>query len=109
MRKITAKIAKAFLAGDSLKIKNTDTDGQSFWLNGNEIARRTANGLEVSLAGWPTVTTRERVNGILYAAQTRMVIVQRDHEQYACSLASDCRRGTRISPNAWLNPEHYPF
>ena len=86
MRKITAKIAKAFLAGDSLKIKNTETDGQSVWLHGNEIARRTAFGLEVSLAGWPTVTTRERVNGILYAAQTRMVIVQRDHEQYACSL-----------------------
>lgn len=109
MRKITAKIAKAFLAGDSLKIKNTETDGQSVWLHGNEIARRTADGLEVSLAGWATVTTRERVNGILQAAQTGMRIVQRDHEQYACSLASDCRKGTRISPYAWLNPEHYPF
>ena len=57
MRKITQKIANAFANGESLKITNAETDGRSVWLHGNEIARMTDNDLEVSLAGWPTVTT----------------------------------------------------
>ena len=41
MRKITQKIANAFANGESLKIANTETDGRSVWLHGNEIARMT--------------------------------------------------------------------
>jgi len=105
MRKITQKIANAFANGESLKIKNTETDGQSVWLHGNEIARMTDNGLEVSLAGWPTVTTRERVNGICQALGKNLRIVQRDHVQYAVSLTSGCEHGVWIDASGWYSAE----
>ena len=65
MRKITQRIKKAFEQGKSLKIDNTETDGQTVWLHGNAIVKRDGWGvIEWSLAGWNTPTTRERVNGI---------------------------------------------
>lgn len=65
MRKVTQKIKAAFEAGKSLTVGNTKTDGQTVWLHGNAIVKRDASGLVLaSLAGWNTVTTRERVNGI---------------------------------------------
>ena len=65
MRKITSDIKQAFERGETLKIGNTRTDGTSVFLHGNEIIRRDINGLVFStLAGWNTVTTRERINGI---------------------------------------------
>ena len=43
------------------------TNGKEVYLHGNKIAwRSSGNGLELTLAGWPTVTTRERLNAILY-------------------------------------------
>lgn len=105
MRKITQKIANAFINGESLKIKNTETDGRSVWLHGNEIARRTADGLEVSLAGWGTVTTRERVNGILQVFNSNLRIVQRDHEQRAISRTSGCDAGVWICEHSWISAE----
>ena len=63
MRKVTQKIAKAFNDGRTLTIGNTRTDGKSVWLHGNEIVRKDNDGAtEISFAGWPTVTTRERLN-----------------------------------------------
>lgn len=68
MRKVTEQIKKAFEEGRSLKVGNTETDGQTVWLHGNAIVKRDADGLvRWSLAGWNTPTTRERVNGIANA------------------------------------------
>jgi hypothetical protein len=68
MRKVTEQIRNAFNAGTSLKVGNTETDGQTVWLHGNAIVKRDADGLvRWSLAGWNTPTTRERVNGIANA------------------------------------------
>ena len=68
MRKVTAQIKKAFEEGKSLKVRNTETDGQTVWLHGNAIVKRDSDGLvRWSLAGWNTPTTRERVNGIANA------------------------------------------
>lgn len=68
MRKVTEKIKQAFEQGKSLKIDNTETDGQTVWLHGNAIVKRDPDGLvRWSLAGWNTPTTRERVNGIANA------------------------------------------
>ena len=65
MKKVTEKIKAAFEVGKALKVGNTETDGKSVWLHGNEIVKRDPSGLVLwSLAGWNTVTTRERVNGI---------------------------------------------
>ena len=105
MRKITQKIANAFINGESLKIKNTETDGQSVWLHGNMIANKTGNGLQISMAGWPTVTTRERLNGICQAMGKNLRIVQRDHVQYAVSLSSGNDEGVHIDPRGWYLAE----
>jgi len=68
MKKITSQIAAAFHAGRSLSVGNTRTDGESVWLHGNKIIRTTEDGsIEWTLAGWNTVTTRERINGIVDA------------------------------------------
>lgn len=69
MRKITQDIANAWVAHKPRQIGNTMTDGESVWLHGNLIARRLENPLawEFTLAGWNTVTTRERLNGLLRA------------------------------------------
>jgi hypothetical protein len=64
MRKVTEQIKKAFEQGKSKKVGNTETDGTSVFLHGNEIVRRQHGLVFATLAGWNTPTTRERVNGI---------------------------------------------
>jgi hypothetical protein len=67
MRKVTSEIVKAWARGDSLTVGNTSTDGNAIWLHGNAIAWKTGDAdiIALTLAGWPTVTTRERLNGVL--------------------------------------------
>lgn len=66
MRTITKEIATAFLAGEAKSLGNTATNGREVFLFNNIIARKMEDGTSrVSLAGWNTPTTRERVNGIL--------------------------------------------
>jgi len=84
MRQETMKIAKAFKQGEKAAAARTSTDGQTVWLHGNRIAYRDENNnLCITLAGWPTVTTRERINGILDVfGFTRWGVAQRNHKQY---------------------------
>ena len=63
-RKITAEIVRAFENGETLSKSNTRTDGQAIYLHGNKIAEREDGELFISLAGWNTNTTRERLNGL---------------------------------------------
>lgn len=65
MRKITKEFAIALKNNVRKADGNTTCTGTSVFLHGNEIARVMNGRLEISLAGWPTVTTRERLNGIL--------------------------------------------
>lgn len=74
MRKITDKAARAFMTGTEMRGDNTavQVEGEDvlLTLHGHTIARRRlyrGNSLQVSLCGWGTVTTRERLNGILPA------------------------------------------
>tara|TARA_R100000951_G_scaffold11052_1_gene9217 strand:- start:233 stop:598 length:366 start_codon:yes stop_codon:yes gene_type:complete len=84
MRKETYKIAHAFLTGRPAKAARTHTDGQTVWLHNNRIAwRNKDHDVCFTLAGWPTVTTRERLNGLLNVfGQSRWGVTQRKHEQY---------------------------
>jgi hypothetical protein len=67
MRKVSKEIASAFIAGKRKTMGNTHTDGKTLWLHGNAIARRNdKGGIEISSAGWETVTTKERLNTVLY-------------------------------------------
>jgi hypothetical protein len=61
---------------------NTHTDGQSLFLHGNLIAWHIDDEtVAMTLCGWPTVTTRERLNGICTMLQ-RGSWYQMKHEQY---------------------------
>lgn len=71
MRKITKEITRAFYNGDKLKISNTETDGQAIYLFGNKIAEYQSlfandgnKKINITLAGWNSNTTRERLNGL---------------------------------------------
>lgn len=65
MRKVTEKVVEAFLSGKGRTVGNTSTDGRILLLHGNRIAERMPDGsIVATLAGWPTVTTRERLNGL---------------------------------------------
>jgi len=91
MRVITRKIKEAFEQGKSLKIGNTETDGNRVWLFGNLIIQRQEDTGKVwaTLAGWNTPTTRERVNGI-----AGLGVYQKD---FSPMLA-----GQEIDPGAWF-------
>ena len=65
MRQETKKIAQAFIDGATARAARTHTDGEALYLHGNRIAWfDKSNDLHLTLAGWPGVTTRERLNGI---------------------------------------------
>lgn len=67
-RKITTEAVQAFLQGKNYKNGNTkvSTKGSVVFLSlhNNLIAYKDKNGLFISLAGWNTPTTRERLNGL---------------------------------------------
>lgn len=76
MRQITRDAVKAFYASEPFKRGNTRVTvkplhtGASlvrFYLHNNCIAERidASDTVDITLAHWPTVTTRERVSGIL--------------------------------------------
>lgn len=70
MRKITSDIVHAFIDGNSLSVGNSSTDGKQLFLFGNLIAwkgedRNGAPGIHLTLAGYNTPTTRDRLNGVL--------------------------------------------
>jgi hypothetical protein len=63
MRQETDKIVTAFLARKPAAAARTATDGTVLLLHGNRIAWHTDDGkIMATLAGWPTVTTRDRLN-----------------------------------------------
>ena len=68
MRKITQEACIAFRGGYAYRNGNTEVtvDGidTSMYLHGNRIAYTIECALYVSLCGWNTPTTRERLNGI---------------------------------------------
>jgi hypothetical protein len=67
MRKVTKQIIKAWANYQTATSGNTHTDGETVYLHGNPIAWKTGDAdiIALTLAGWPTVTTRERLNGVL--------------------------------------------
>jgi len=84
MRKVTQQIATAFAEGKSKTVGNTRTDGTSVWLHGNKIVERREDGIFWTLAGWDTVTTRDRVNGIANAG-----VYQQKFKQFVDGVAID--------------------
>ena len=83
MTQTARRIARAFAEGKRLRIKNTETDGQHVWHHRNLIARRNADGtVDCTLAGWGTVTTRDRLNAICGAVGSFGRFYQLQFEQF---------------------------
>ena len=65
MRKESRDIAIAFKKGERCTRARTVTTGQEVFLHGHRIAWRNKDGsISLTLAGWGTVTTRDRLNTI---------------------------------------------
>ena len=82
MRQETQKIMSAFLRGQKASAARTNTDGRSVWLHGNLIAERGTTKTWFTLAGWPTVTTRDRVNGLLQLSGSDCRVFQKNGTQF---------------------------
>ena len=102
MRKVTEDIARAFVNGQKKTVSNTSTDGVSVWLHGHEIIRKDGSDLKVSLCGWGTPTTRERLNGILSIAGYNVRFFQENHEQFV--QTADVSIHVDPSDLIWIKP-----
>tara|TARA_R100000315_G_C5212196_1_gene126179 strand:+ start:103 stop:492 length:390 start_codon:yes stop_codon:yes gene_type:complete len=109
MRKITRETAEAFLEGRIKSMGNTSTDGMSYFLHGNRIAYKPSNllsgeGIRFSMRGWATVTTRERLNGILECMGEPYRIIQRHYDQYLIKLGgiSPSCKPTILNTCSWF-------
>lgn len=96
MRKITQAAAAAFSHYNAFNRDNTcvtvDLTAVRMYLHGNQIAQMSDCGpavVYVSLAGWGTPTTRERVNGLLQTLDSRCGYYQRNHKQWFSTANGD--------------------
>jgi len=93
MRQETQKIMSAFLRGEKASAQRTHTDGYSVWLHGNLIAERGKSKTWFTLAGWPTVTTRDRVNGLLELSGSVYRVFQKNGTQFLTNGTDVRERG----------------
>ena len=95
MRKITETIANAFLQGANKTQGNTSVLNGKVYLHGNLIAQKGEAGeVYMTLAGWNTPTTRERLNGIAQVLGLDASFTQRNFEPYF--------NGKQIAPNQFV-------
>lgn len=82
MRKETKTIVTAFLAGKAASATRTKTDGKTIWLHGHAISWHEKDGtIAMTLAGWPTPTTRERLNAVCELAIGKRPFSQEHYDQ----------------------------
>jgi len=82
VRQVTDRAVTAFLNRVSYRDKNTYTDGECLYLHGNMIAWRHNGWVYATLANWPTMTTRERLNGLDQRLTGKRRFYQRHHQAY---------------------------
>ena len=112
MRVVTEKTGRAFLQGNTKVCGNTQTDGKSLWLHGNRIAQKTdiLGVVMLSLAGWNTPTTRDRLNGLLDLMDIPARYYQHKFEPYLFILERksrahrtyEVRHRTEIEADDWF-------
>ena len=82
------KVLASFLEGKPRQVRNdsctvTDSGIVQLRLHGNIIAQKFINGVIYgTLAGWPTVTTRDRLNALCTAIHIGRGFSQMNHVQY---------------------------
>jgi len=98
MRKETQKIMSAFLKGEKASVGRTNTDGHNVWLHGNLIVEQGETKTWFTLAGWPTATTRDRINGLLKLSGSGCRVFQRNGKQFF----SNGDGAREINCNEWV-------
>lgn len=93
MRIVTKKSVQAMVNGTNTVSGNTrvHSDGNVMELHGNTIAifDRTNGTLTLRDCNWQTVTTKERLNGILDGFNTGKYIIQENWNWYIKDRAND--------------------
>ena len=91
MRAISIDARNALFSGGSFNRSNTRVKDGSLYLHHNKIAEYKDGSLSVSLAGWATVTTRERLNAL-----KGVDLVQKNFEQFLNGKKIDSQRWYKI-------------
>lgn len=99
MKKLEQAIVKAWREGIARTVSNTRTDGRSIFLHGNEIVRRVGRGIQINMAGWPTVTTRSRINAALEGTGWR-VYQDRGWQYLHCRGTGEIRQ---LDESGWVD------
>ena len=93
MRKVTQKTVQAMRDGQNISMGNTrvHSDGNVMDLHGNTIAvyNRADGLLTLRDCNWQTVTTKERLNGILDGFNTGKYIVKENFQWFIKDRAND--------------------
>ena len=91
MRQVTETVCRAFVNRESKILSNTESTGNRLYLHGNLIAQRDEETGQVfgTLAGWPTPTTRERLNGLARLLGSNVHMYQKNHEARICTFAGE--------------------
>lgn len=106
MKKIDTQAAAAFKDGKPFSGGNTiitvENDTVTMRLHGHIIASMCIkdNTLALTLAGYNTLTTRARLNGILYTLPTAAYAVRYVQQNYSAVLFEGDERH-EISPDSW--------
>lgn len=98
MRKVTQQTVRAFREHRSLRVGNTETDGWEYRLHGNVIAENDG-AVMVSLRGWNTPTTRDRLNGIAHEYGYPLRFAQHQHAPIVYHTGNGARMD--ISSTGW--------
>lgn len=113
MRKIEKDMLRAMRERREWRCKNTEVvvthEAVNVYLHGNRIARLWINGdtfsqLDMTLAGWPTATTRSRLNAICSEYVSQSGFYQMDFEQWydgfvwVSDLGKNCNISMALDP-----------
>lgn len=65
MRKITEQACKALINGGNFYGGNTRVENNAMYLFSNKIAKIENGELHICFCGWDSLTTKERLNGLM--------------------------------------------
>ena len=92
MRKISKEAAAALIAGTNYFNSNTRVESGIMYLHGNVIAIKNPHDMQgvyaITLAGWPTTTTKERLNTLLDMLDATYSLRTVKGQVYACTNGS---------------------
>lgn len=97
------QVARAFLAKRTLRLKNDESFGDILTFHGNTIAVRKVDGsIEVTLAGWNTVTTRARINWLSDLLDSGTRVFQRNFAPFVFDWRNRGDGEREISSRDWF-------